>query len=121
MNRKNMDRRHFIGTATAGSLGAVAMSSIPFAGMSSGVTGKLAILGGEPVRKNKLWLKWPYVDEDIVTRISQTTRSGIWCRIDSATGTVPTFEKEYAALMGTKYCVGTGSGTQALHSSVEAL
>jgi dTDP-4-amino-4,6-dideoxygalactose transaminase len=121
MKDKNISRRRFIETASAGSLGTVALSSIPFVGISSSVTGKLAILGGEPVRKNKSWPKWPYVDEKIVTSIEKTTRSGIWCRIDSATGTVPTFEKEYAALMGTKYCVATGSGTQALHTCVEAL
>lgn len=118
---KNISRRRFIGAASAGSLGAVALSSVPFYGMGSSVTGKLAILGGEPVRSNKSWPKWPYVDEKVVSGIEQTTRSGIWCRIDSATGTVPTFEKEYAALMGAKYCVATGSGTQALHSCVEAL
>jgi dTDP-4-amino-4,6-dideoxygalactose transaminase len=51
----------------------------------------------------------------------KTTKSGIWCRIQSATGTVPTFEKEFANLIGTKFCVATGSGTQALHTCVEAL
>ena len=121
MKNTNISRRRFIETASAGSLGAVALSSVPFYGMGSHVTGKLAILGGEAVRSNKSWPKWPYVDEKVVSTIEQTTRSGIWCRIDSATGTVPTFEKEYASLMGAKYCVATGSGTQALHSCVEAL
>ena len=53
--------------------------------------------------------------------VVKTTKSGIWCRIQSATGTVPTFEKEYAKLMGARFCVATGSGTQALHTCVEAL
>jgi perosamine synthetase len=51
----------------------------------------------------------------------RTAKSGIWCRIQSATGTVATFEKEYAQLMGSLFCVATGSGTQALHTCVEAL
>jgi dTDP-4-amino-4,6-dideoxygalactose transaminase len=34
---------------------------------------------------------------------------------------VPTFEKKFAELIGAKYCVATGSGTQALHTCVEAL
>jgi dTDP-4-amino-4,6-dideoxygalactose transaminase len=34
---------------------------------------------------------------------------------------VPTFEKEFARLIGVKFCVATGSGTQALHTCVEAL
>lgn len=81
---------------------------------------KLAILGGEPVRKNKSWPQWPYRDEKVVDAVVKTTRSGIWCRIQSKTGTVPTFEKDFAALMGTKFCVATGSGTQALHTCVES-
>jgi perosamine synthetase len=51
----------------------------------------------------------------------KTTKSRIWCRIQSANGTVPTLEKKIAYLMGVKFCVATGSGTQALHTCVEAL
>jgi len=51
----------------------------------------------------------------------KTTRSGIWCRIDSKTNNVSEFEKVYAGLIGTRFSVATGSGTQALHTSVEAL
>ena len=47
--------------------------------------------------------------------------SGIWCRIQSPNGTVPTFEKEFAKIMGVKTSVGTGSGTQSLNTAVEAL
>jgi len=122
MKKESMNRRRFIETAAAGTAGVVAMSTIPFIGMSSNEWGKLAILGGQPVRRSeKVWQKWPYVDEKVVASIEKTTRSGIWCRIDSPTGTVPTFEKQYAAMMGAKYCVATGSGTQALHTCVEAL
>jgi len=56
-----------------------------------------------------------------VDSVAKTTRSGIWCRIQSASGTVARFEKEYAKLVGARYCVATGSGTQALHTCVEAL
>jgi dTDP-4-amino-4,6-dideoxygalactose transaminase len=86
------------------------------------ITGKLAILGGEPVIKNisSPIGPAPYIDETMVDAIVKTTRSGIWCRIQSAKGTVSTFEKEYAKLMGTKYCVAVGAGTQALNTAVEA-
>jgi hypothetical protein len=76
---------------------------------------KLAILGGEPVISKALLAAAapaPYVDDKMVEAIVATTKSGIWCRIQSATGTVPTFEKEYAKLIGTKYCVTTGAGTR---------
>jgi dTDP-4-amino-4,6-dideoxygalactose transaminase len=82
---------------------------------------KLAILGGEPVRRNKSWPRWPHWDDEVVESIVKTTKSRIWCRIQSKSGTVPTFEKKFAEMTGTKFCVATGSGTQALHTCVEAL
>ncbi len=121
MSTKDYTRRRFIATVSASSLGAVASNPIFASGMHR-QTGKLAILGGDPVRnKNKTWPAWPYVDEKVVDSVVKTTRSGIWCRIQSSTGTVPTFEKEFANLIGTRFSVATGSGTQALHTCVEAL
>jgi dTDP-4-amino-4,6-dideoxygalactose transaminase len=121
MKKRDYTRRRFIATVSAGSVAAVTTSAIPFIGSSRSVSGKLAILGGEPVRKNKSWPEWPYVDEKMVDAIVKTTRSRIWCRIQSDHGTVPTFEKEFANLIGTRFSVCTGSGTQALSTSVEAL
>ena len=124
MGTNNFSRRQFVGTVSVGSIAAIASGSIPAFGNIShkmNETGKLAILGGEPVVKSKVWPKWPYVDEKMVEAMTKTVRSGIWCRIQSQTGTVPTFEKEYAKLMGTKLCVAVGSGTQALSTCVEAL
>jgi dTDP-4-amino-4,6-dideoxygalactose transaminase len=57
----------------------------------------------------------------VVDSVVKTAKSGIWCRIQSKSGTVPTLEKEFAKLIGAKFCVATGSGTQALHTCVEAL
>jgi dTDP-4-amino-4,6-dideoxygalactose transaminase len=107
---------------TAASTGvAIAVPGIAARGSSADNASKLAILGGDPVRKGKGWPSWPPRDEDVVDAVVQTTKSGIWCRIQSKSGTVPTFEKEFAQLTGVPYCVGTGSGTQALHTCVEAL
>src|SRR4030043_1866947 len=124
MKEKAFSRRKFISTVSAGSVAAVASGVIPSFGNVTPVTnntGKLAILGGTPVAPNKVWPEWPYIDERMVEEIVKTTRSGIWCRIQSATGTVPTFEKEFARLMGIKTRVTTGSGTQSLNTCVEAL
>jgi len=121
MNHHDLNRRKFIVSASAGTLAAVASTALPACAAVTKKAGKLAILGGEPVRKNKSWPAWPYVDDQIVDAVVKTTRSGIWCRIQSSNGTVPTFEKEYAKLMGARFCVATGSGTQALHTCVEAL
>jgi len=121
MNKNNLTRRQFIAAASAGSLAAVASQTIPAYGNISRKASKLAILGGEPVRKNKRWPSWPYWDENVIDSILKTTKSRIWCRIQSTSGTVPTLEKKFAELIGAKYCVATGSGTQALHTCVEAL
>jgi dTDP-4-amino-4,6-dideoxygalactose transaminase len=121
MKTHDLSRRQFLAAASASSLAAVASTAFPASADATAKGGQLAILGGEPTRKNKSWPDWPYVDDKIVDAVVKTTRSGIWCRIQSSTGTVPTFEKEYAKMMGTKFCVATGSGTQALHTCVEAL
>lgn len=121
MNKNDLTRRQFIAAALAGSLVGIASRTIPAYGNITKKASKLAILGGEPVRKNKSWPRWPYWDENVIDSIVKTTKSRIWCRIQSKSGTVPTFEKKFAQLIGTKFCVATGSGTQALHTCVEAL
>ena len=121
MNKKNLTRRQFIAAASAGSLAAVTSGTIPAYANITGKAGKLAILGGKPVRTNKSWHRWPYWDDKVVDSVLKTTKSRIWCRIQSKSGTVPTLEKKFAELIGAKFCVATGSGTQALHTCVEAL
>ncbi|MHC4681480.1 MAG: DegT/DnrJ/EryC1/StrS family aminotransferase [Planctomycetota bacterium] len=121
MANKRLTRRQFIAAASAGSLAGIASKSVPAYGNVTKKAGKLAILGGEPVRKNKSWPQWPYWDQKVVDSVVETTKSRIWCRIQSKSGAVPTLEKKFADLIGTKFCVATGSGTQALHTSVEAL
>jgi len=121
MNKNDLTRRQFIAAASAGPLAAAVSRTIPAYANISRKAGKLAILGGEPVRRNKSWPRWPYWDENVIDSIVKTTKSRIWCRIQSRAGTVPTFEKKFAQLIGTKFCVATGSGTQALHTCVEAL
>src|SRR4030042_2306232 len=121
MTSADLTRRQFIAAASAGSIAAATSQTIPAYGNLTKKAGKLAILGGEPVRKNKAWPQWPYWDEKVIESVVKTTRSRIWCRIQSASGTVATFEKEFAKLTGAKHCVATGSGTQSLHTCVEAM
>ena len=89
MTKNRLTRRQFITTASAGSVALSAGSRTPAYGVISGNAGKLAILGGTPVRQNKKWPEWPYWDQDVVNSIVETTKSRIWCRIQSKTGTVP--------------------------------
>ncbi|MDR1667391.1 MAG: DegT/DnrJ/EryC1/StrS family aminotransferase [Bacteroidales bacterium] len=122
MKNKELSRRNFIGAVSAVSAG---MATTGFTSVFGGATDtkdKLAILGGNPVRQNKSWPQWPYMDEKIVASVEKTVRSRVWCRIDNpVNGTVATFEKEWAAMLNAKHCVATGSGTQALNTCVEAL
>lgn len=123
MKKLDFTRRRFVAAVTTTSIAAAFSNVIPAFGQSKiKDLGKLAILGGSPVR-TKGWLSWPSVlaDEKVLELIVKTTKSGKWSRIQAPAGNVATFEKEYAALFGAKYCVGTGSGTQALSTSVEAL
>jgi perosamine synthetase len=120
MNSNNLTRRQLLATASVGTIAAVSRS-VPGYGNITKKAGKLAILGGDPVRKNKSWPEWPYWDQNVIDSVVKTTKSRVWCRIQSSSGTVPTFEKEFAQMTGAKFCVATGSGTQALHTCVEAL
>jgi len=121
MDKSRLTRRQFVTAASAGTFALSTTRKAAAHGFVSGNAGKLAILGGTPVRQNKPWPEWPYWDENVVDSIVKTTKSRIWCRIQSPSGTVPTFEKKYARMMGANYCVATGAGTQALHTCVEAL
>jgi dTDP-4-amino-4,6-dideoxygalactose transaminase len=121
MTKRSLTRRRFIASVSAGSVAAFASGAIPVIGKIGNDAGKLAILGGTPAIAPKKWPDWPYVDQKMVDAIIKTTKSGIWSRIQSENGSVQKFEKEYAALMGAKRCVTTGSGTQALSCCVEAM
>lgn len=124
MAGKHIGRRNFISTITTASLAGMIPSPLQaFSAVPSKKAGVLAALGGEPVRAaGKKWPKWPYVDDRMIAEVVKTTKSGIWSRIQSpVNGAVATFEKQFAGMLGSKYCIGTGSGTQALAICVEAL
>lgn len=124
MKKSDFSRRNFIAAVTTTSIAAAFSNVISAQGhLRVKDNGKLAILGGTPVR-SKAWISWPNVlaDEKVIASIVNTTKSGKWSRIQNlANGTVATFEKDFASLLGVRFCVGTGSGTQALSTCVEAL
>lgn len=120
MSTNEVTRRQFIAAASAAGLAATLTR--PARGKSPARADKLAVLGGEPIRKGGTWPAWPYRDAHVIEAATKTAQSGVWCRIDAPqSGAVATFEREFAQLVGAKYCVATGSGTQALHTCVEAL
>ncbi|MCE5345152.1 MAG: DegT/DnrJ/EryC1/StrS family aminotransferase [Bacteroidales bacterium] len=124
MKKKDFTRRQFVSVVSAGSVGVVASGAVTGFDKITGMTqstGKLAILGGDPVRKNKPWHSWPFIDKNVVDSIIKTTNSGKWCRMGAPNSTVTAFEKEFSGMLGARFFVGTGSGTQALNTCVEAL
>ena len=101
MKKLNTTRRAFLGKLGAGSLAMLTVkqaSAGHFTG--NGDIKTLAALGGQPVRNQKAWPEWPYVDEKMIEGIVNTTKSRKWSRIDIANGNVVTFEKEYVFSCG---------------------
>jgi len=118
MNKNNLTRREFLATASTGTIAAVASAGIPAYGNINKKAGKLAILGGKPVR-TKGWYDWPIWDRGAEDSILSVLRSGNWFR---GRGTkVSEFEKKYAELMGAKRCLATASGTTALLVALHVL
>jgi dTDP-4-amino-4,6-dideoxygalactose transaminase len=85
---------------------------------SAGVNGKLAALGGTPVRQAP-WPAWPVFGPLEESALLGVLRSGHWGRTTGKR--VEEFEQKYAALTGTKYCVATANGTSALIASLNAI
>ncbi len=110
-------RRQFLAAASVGSLSAVATGSTPsVASVFSKDASKLAVLGGEPVRSEPFpsWPIWDDADEQAVIPV---LRKGRWSR----SAVVNEAEKDFAKLMGTKRCVLTFCGTQALIVSLHSV
>ncbi len=116
MKKIYLTRRNFLTAASSGTLAAV-LGKIPAYGNISKKAGTLAIFGGQPIRTkpfNKTWPIWDKIDEKMILPV---LRSGIWSR----NKTVAEAEKEYAKLMGSKYCLATSCGTYALITALRAL
>ena len=113
----NRVRRRTFLAASAGSLLTVANS-----GTASSVSifskdaSKPAVLGGQPVR-TKPFHGWPMWDDADENAILPVLRSGRWSR----SGVVNEAEKKFAELMGTKRCLLTFCGTQALIVSLHTV
>ena len=82
----------------------------------SDINKKLAIFGGDPVRKELLPYGKQSIDEDDIKSVVDVLRSDF-----ITTGPkVEEFEKCFADFVGSKYAVSFSSGTAALHGSIFA-
>ncbi len=107
-----MKRREFTASAAA----AAATTAATLRAAEGG--GRLAIQGGEAVKKTK-WPSWPMWDSVEENALTGVLRSGKWYR---GSGTaVSGFEKTYAQLMGARHALATANGTSALFATINAL
>ena len=77
------------------------------------MTGKLAICGGEPVRKTMLPYGHQWLDQRDLSAVVETLK-GDWI---TQGPTINEFEQRMADYCGTRYAVAVSSGTAALHAA----
>jgi perosamine synthetase len=114
---KKLTRRQMLATTSVGIIGAMAGIPVPAFG-GEGTADKLAMFGGTKVHPGE-WPVWPVWDQTAESRVVEMLRSGRWWR--GAGENVEEFEKKYAALMGSKRCLATASGSTALMISLHVL
>ncbi len=115
MKNKIMTRRGFINKTSLSIAGTTLAANITFA--SAGSSMKPAILGGAPL-KEKNWPGWPIWepdhDEEMLIKVM---RSGVWSRKK----VVAEFEEKWAKAVGSRRCLATTNGTNALITALKML
>jgi len=123
MSEPVTNRRKFLETIGTASL--LMGSGAPLRSLAAGAEQKLALDGGQPVRKNRLGSRpyGPQFYDDVEKReLLEVLESRVpfrWSR--GASSKVLAFEKAYAAHIGAKFALGVTSGTTALYTAMAAL
>jgi len=79
---------------------------------------RLAINGGPKVRERP-YPPWPVLGDEDVEAVAEVMRSGMLTQLTG--GAVEAFEDAFARYHGVSHCVGTSSGTTAIHAALIAL
>lgn len=117
------NRRKFL--QTVGSASILVGSGVPLPSLAAEAGEKLAIDGGEPVRKTPLVARHygpQFYDEVEKRELLDVLDSRVpfrWSR--GAASKVLAFEKEYAAHLGARFALAVTSGTAALYTALAAL
>ena len=83
------------------------------------MTAKLAVDGGEAVRRTPFPSLWPALGEEDVAAAAEVLRSN---RLTSLTGGfVAEFEADFARYQGVRHALATSSGTTAIHLALAAI
>jgi dTDP-4-amino-4,6-dideoxygalactose transaminase len=80
-------------------------------------SGKLALLGGTPVR-TKPWPLWPVYDEREMNALREVLESRQWCRLGGKK--VDQFEQAFARYQDAQYGIAVANGTAALEVTLKA-
>jgi perosamine synthetase len=102
------------GASTATPAGGGGLSSLP----DTASNGKLALLGGKPVRTSP-FTAWPIMAEPEEKHLLEVLHSKRWNRMEGSR--VAQFEKLWSQQLGVQDCLATSSGTSALACSMNAL
>jgi perosamine synthetase len=116
MKSKEISRRRFIGTVATATTGMITTSRMtPVFAKSRDTSGSLALLGGTPVRgKDKRWQPWPQWDsEKFDPKMNEVMANRVWSRSRKVTE----FEQKWAEMNGSKHCLSTVNGTNALSAA----
>jgi dTDP-4-amino-4,6-dideoxygalactose transaminase len=84
------------------------------------VTAKLALLGGEPVRRRP-FQRWPAFDERERGELEDVLASHNWGGYPSPNRKAAEFAARFAAFQGADFAIPTSSGTTALEVALKAL
>src|ERR1043166_4556214 len=95
-------------------------AEIPTKSPAQKATSKLAILGGEPVRK-KPFSPWPQYKQSDIDRIVDVVKSRHWGGFPVPSKHGGEFATRFAELHGAKYGLCLANGTIALYAAVQAL
>jgi len=125
MKTNPLTRRTFVKKASAGAAG-IALTSAGMASFYPEIiqdVEKPAILGGKPVRPegSPLGVSWPIYEDRDIQMYLDAYKSKRWSEYRNSDDELSVrFEKEFAELMGVKYCAATNTGTNALEAAQRA-
>src|SRR4051812_35431944 len=112
--RMPQSRRSFLGAMSA----AATAIGLTERRAAAGADEPLAILGGQPVRRQR-FSPWPIIGENDEGSWMDVLRKGRWCRLDGHYA--DRFEEAWAQRLGAKHCLAVANGTSALITSLAAL
>ena len=92
--RHQLTRRQFVKTTSAGIIAASQIvPAYAFNIHGSKQSGKLAALGGKPVRSNKSWPEWPFHDQNVIDSVVKQPKAVYGAGSNQKTALFPLLRK----------------------------